>query len=46
MPKKYLEIRDTLAAKGKPMSEAKAIAAAIYNKTRKPGQRPVTRSTK
>ena len=42
MPKKYERIRDKLKASGKSDAEAKSIAAATYNKQRKPGQRPVT----
>lgn len=42
MPKKYEEIRDSLKRRGASDTEAKRIAAATYNKQRKPGQRPVT----
>jgi hypothetical protein len=42
MPEKYEKIRDSLEARGKPAKEAKRIAAATYNKQRKPGQKPVT----
>lgn len=42
MPKMYEHIRDALMAKGKGSKEAKRIAAATYNKRRKPGQKPVT----
>lgn len=46
MPKKYEAIRDSLEAKGKPAKVAKRIAAATYNKQRKPNQRPVTGKSK
>ena len=42
MPKKYEAIRDSLIMSGKREKEAKRIAAATYNKQRKPGQKPVT----
>lgn len=42
MPKKYEEIRDSLKARGASDKKAKQIAAATYNKQRKPGQAPVT----
>jgi len=42
MPAKYEAIRDKLIAEGKSPQEAKRIAAATYNKQRKPGQAPVT----
>lgn len=42
MPKKYEAIRDSLVKQGKPLAEAKSIAAATYNSQRKPGQKPVT----
>jgi hypothetical protein len=32
MPKEYTEIRDAYVAKGKPLAEAKSIAAATWNK--------------
>lgn len=41
-PAKYEAIRDNLMAHGKSSKEAKRIAAATYNKQRKPGQAPVT----
>lgn len=41
MPKKYEKIRDSLKRRGKSDREAKRIAAATYNKQRKPGQKPV-----
>lgn len=44
MPRRYEAMRDDLIRRGKPEKEAKQIAAATYNKTRKPGQRPVTRN--
>lgn len=43
MPEKYEKIRDSLKRKGKSDQAAKRIAAATYNKQRKPGQKPVTR---
>lgn len=42
MPLMYEHIRDALKAKGKDPKTAKRIAAATYNKRRKPGQKPVT----
>jgi len=46
MPKKYEAIRDKLAKGAKVDSpaynRAQSRAAAIYNATRKPGQKPVT----
>ena len=42
MPKQYEDIRDSLVKRGTPLKKAKSIAAATYNKYRKPGQRPVT----
>jgi len=45
MPKQYEKMRDKLKSQGKSDREAKRIAAATYNKNRKPGQRPVTRKT-
>lgn len=42
MPAKYEAIRDNLEAHGKSAKTAKRIAAATYNKQRKPGQAPVT----
>jgi hypothetical protein len=46
MPRKYEKMRDSLKSQGKSDREAKRIAAATYNKQRKPGQRPVTRGSK
>lgn len=43
MPAKYEKMRDAMAKK-MPMKKAKRIAAATYNKHRKPGQKPVTRN--
>ena len=43
MPKAYTKMRDNLKRQGKPAKVAKRIAAATYNKRRKPGQKPVTR---
>lgn len=42
MPKKYEAIRDSEERRGKSPKVARRIAAATYNKQRKPGQRPVT----
>jgi len=42
MPELYEKIRDALIGRGKFTKEAKRIAAATYNKRRKPGQKPVT----
>lgn len=42
MPRRYEKIRDSLEAQGKSPKEAKRIAAATFNKTRKPGEAPVT----
>lgn len=42
MPEKYLKIKKNLIKQGKPAATAKKIAAATYNKERKPGQKPVT----
>lgn len=46
MPKKYTKMRNALKARGKSDRTAKRIAAATFNKRRKPGQRPVTRKGK
>lgn len=42
MPEKYLKIKKALMKQGKPVQKAEQIAAATYNKQRKPGQKPVT----
>lgn len=42
MPKKYEHIRDAYMEKGYSDKRAKQIAAATYNKQRKPGTKPVT----
>lgn len=42
MPKKYMKIKESLLKQGRPAATAKRIAAATYNKERKPGQKPVT----
>ncbi len=42
MPAKYEAIRDSLKAHGKSDKTAKRIAAATFNKHRKPGEAPVT----
>lgn len=44
MPEKYVKIRDALIGQGKSPKQAKKIAAATYNKERKPGTLPVTSS--
>lgn len=41
MPEAYEKMRDALRAKGKGPAEAAAIAAATYNKHRKPGSTPM-----
>lgn len=46
MPKKYEKIRDACMAKGKPEKACKTMAAKVFNSTRKPGQKPVTRKSK
>lgn len=38
MPKRYERIRDSLLAQGRNEKDAKRIAAATYNKTRKSGE--------
>lgn len=42
MPERYEKMRDALMARGKSSPEAKRIAAATYNKRRKPREKPVT----
>ena len=42
MPPKYERIRDSYKRRGKSDKEAKRIAAATFNKQRRPGQKPVT----
>lgn len=42
MPARYEKIRDSLESRGKSPKEAKRIAAATFNKTRKRGEAPVT----
>jgi hypothetical protein len=42
MPKQYEEIRDSYIKSGKPVEEAKKLAAMTYNAHRKPGVAPVT----
>jgi hypothetical protein len=42
MPKQYEDIRDSYVARGKPLKEAKRLAAMTYNAHRKPGVAPVT----
>lgn len=44
MPAKYEKIKESLKRQGKSDKTAKRIAAATYNKQRKPGQAPVTRN--
>lgn len=41
----YEKIRGALIEKGKSAKVAKRIAAATFNKNRKPGQKPVTRKS-
>jgi len=38
MPERYLAIKRSLLKSGKPLKEAKRIAAATYNKTKKLGE--------
>lgn len=45
-PAKYEAIKKSAVKSGKPLGEAKSIAAATYNKQRKPGQKPVTGKAK
>lgn len=42
IPKRYEAIRDSLKKQGKSAKVAKRIAAATFNKTRKPSEKPVT----
>lgn len=42
MPAKYEAIRDKEIERGRTRQEAERVAAAIFNKQRKPGQKPVT----
>lgn len=44
MPARYEAMRDSMIAKGVPTKKAKKIAAIKYNKTRKPGEAPMTRN--
>lgn len=46
MPKKYEKIKASCKKSGKSDAKCKQIAAATYNKQRRPGQKPVTRKTK
>ena len=43
MPKRYEKMRDAFKKGGLSEKKAKTKAAKIYNATRKPGQKPVTR---
>lgn len=43
MPKKYEAMRNRFEKKGMPAKAAKTKAAKIFNATRKPGSKPVTR---
>lgn len=43
MPKKYEAMRNKFERKGMSAKAAKKKAARIFNGTRKPGQKPVTR---
>lgn len=43
MPKRYEQMRDAFERKGMKPKAAKRKAARIFNATRKPGQKPVTR---
>lgn len=42
MPRRYEKIRDSLKQSGKTTDEAQRIAAATYNKTRKPNEPKLT----
>jgi hypothetical protein len=46
MPKAYEAQRDAMMRRGHSESEAKRVAAATFNKNRKPSQRPVTNNRK
>lgn len=46
MPAKYEAIRDKFEKQGLSRKEAEGRAARIYNATRKPNQKPVTRGSK
>lgn len=41
-PAKYEAIKKSVVKSGKPLKTAKRIAAATFNKQRKPGQKPIT----
>ena len=43
MPKRYEKMRDSFKQEGLSTKAAKTKAAKIYNATRKPGAKPVTR---
>jgi hypothetical protein len=43
MPRRYVQMRNRFKRQGMSTSQAQEKAARIYNSTRKPGQRPVTR---
>ena len=43
MPKRYESMRDSFKRKGMSPKAAKTKAAKIFNATRKPGTKPVTR---
>ena len=45
MPKQYEDIRDSYERAGKPVKEAKKLAAMTYNAHRGPGVAPVTRGS-
>jgi hypothetical protein len=46
VPAKYVAIRNKCKKKGGSSKKCKTKAAKIYNASRKPGQKPVTRSHK
>lgn len=43
MPRRYEKMRDKFKREGMTSKKAKGKAARIYNATRKPGSKPVTR---
>lgn len=45
MPAKCVAIKEKLIKEGKSEKSAKTSAAKIFNATRKPGQKPVTRNS-
>ena len=45
MPKRYTKMRDSFRKEGLSSKAAKTKAAKIFNATRKPGTKPVTRKS-